>query len=209
MRPATQQDAIHTKNQDIPKLLLALYGVEGETSSNEDPETRALESALARERETHQPQWAPSASGILLVFQGHVFQSIQYRLPTNCEFCAKPLSHLISPPHALECKRCHLKVHREHVPAPAVGALGTDTLTPLVGAGAASGNQPSIDLCKVASVDVKSLFMMLPSPREQKYWIAQLTKRIPKPVASSATASSLSVPFLVHSSFYNCIIPGP
>lgn len=199
VRPATQQDAIHAKSQDIPKLLLALYGAEGETSSNEDPETLALEGALARERETHTPQWAPSASGSLLVFHGHVFQAIQYRTPTNCEACAKPLSHFISPPPALECKRCHLKIHREHItaagtlPPGGVGPLASDTLTLPTGGSAVAANPVPIDMCKVASVDVKSLLMMFSSPRDQKYWISQLIKRIPKPAPPSSGSSTLCV----------------
>ena len=187
VRPATQEDAIHAKSQDIQKMQLALYGVEGETSSHDDPETLALEGALARERATLQPQLALSASVMLIVFHGQVFLRIRYHTATNCELCAKSLSDLISPQHALECKRCNMKMHREQRARlhPAKGALGTKTLTLPVGQGAASGNQPSIDFCKVASVNFKSLLMMLSSPREQKNWIAQLTKRIPKHVASN------------------------
>ncbi|MEQ2165674.1 hypothetical protein GOODEAATRI_019559, partial [Goodea atripinnis] len=50
-----------------------------------------------------------------LAHKGHEFIPTLYHFPSNCEACAKPLWHVFKPPPALECRRCHVKCHRDHL----------------------------------------------------------------------------------------------
>lgn len=50
-----------------------------------------------------------------LPHKGHEFIPTLYHFPSNCEACAKPLWHVFKPPPALECRRCHVKCHRDHL----------------------------------------------------------------------------------------------
>nr|VZI46530.1 unnamed protein product [Spirometra erinaceieuropaei] len=49
-------------------------------------------------------------------WHGHSFQPMTFRiLNTMCEVCRRPCSDLLSPPPALECVRCRMRIHRHHV----------------------------------------------------------------------------------------------
>ena len=50
-----------------------------------------------------------------LPHKGHEFIPTLYHFPSNCEACAKPLWHVFKPPPALECRRCHVKCHKDHL----------------------------------------------------------------------------------------------
>lgn len=50
-----------------------------------------------------------------LAHKGHEFIPTLYHFPSNCEACAKPLWHVFKPPAALECRRCHVKCHKDHL----------------------------------------------------------------------------------------------
>lgn len=47
--------------------------------------------------------------------KGHEFIPTLYHFPTNCEACTKPLWNMFKPPPALECRRCHIKCHKDHM----------------------------------------------------------------------------------------------
>lgn len=47
--------------------------------------------------------------------KGHEFLPILFHFPTACEACAKPLWSMIKPPLALECTRCQVKCHKDHI----------------------------------------------------------------------------------------------
>lgn len=47
--------------------------------------------------------------------KGHEFIPTLYHFPTNCEACTKPLWNMFKPPPALECWRCHIKCHKDHM----------------------------------------------------------------------------------------------
>lgn len=47
--------------------------------------------------------------------KGHEFIPTLYHFPSNCEACSKPLWHVFKPPPALECRRCHVKCHKDHL----------------------------------------------------------------------------------------------
>uniref|UniRef100_H3B2B3 Rho-associated protein kinase 1 n=1 Tax=Latimeria chalumnae TaxID=7897 RepID=H3B2B3_LATCH len=83
-----------------------------------------------------------------------------YHFPANCEACAKPLWHVFKPPPALECRKCHVKCHKDHLDKK------EDMITP----------------CKM-NYDVTSardMLLLACSQEEQKKWIGHLVKKIPK-----------------------------
>lgn len=47
--------------------------------------------------------------------KGHEFIPTLYHFPTSCEACTKPLWNVFKPPPALECRRCHIKCHKDHM----------------------------------------------------------------------------------------------
>lgn len=50
-----------------------------------------------------------------LSHKGHEFIPTLYHFPTTCEACSKPLWNMFKPPPALECRRCHVKCHKDHL----------------------------------------------------------------------------------------------
>ncbi|CAB4065179.1 ROCK1 [Lepeophtheirus salmonis] len=77
------------------------------------------------------------------------------------------------PPPAMECKRCRIKYHREHV-----GDGGKDVITP----------------CKVNydPTTAKEMLLMAPSIEEQRFWVSRLLKKIQKSGFKAASSSSNS-----------------
>ncbi|KRY36697.1 putative protein kinase domain protein [Trichinella spiralis] len=47
--------------------------------------------------------------------KGHDFIAISFHSPTSCDICSKQLWNVLKPPPALECKRCHVKIHKDHL----------------------------------------------------------------------------------------------
>nr|CAB3265667.1 rho-associated protein kinase 2 [Phallusia mammillata] len=90
--------------------------------------------------------------------KGHSFVPIMYHLPTSCEVCSKPLWHMFKSPPAIECQRCRQKYHRDH--------LDTNIIAP----------------CKVNfdGNTAKELLLRATSSDDQKKWVGQLSKKIPK-----------------------------
>ncbi|CAL8097532.1 unnamed protein product [Calicophoron daubneyi] len=50
-----------------------------------------------------------------LLVQGHKLQCIQFRKTATCDICRHPCSHFISPPPAVQCVNCQLKLHASHL----------------------------------------------------------------------------------------------
>ncbi|CAF99028.1 unnamed protein product, partial [Tetraodon nigroviridis] len=74
--------------------------------------------------------------------------------------CTKPLWNMFKPPPALECRRCHIKCHKDHMDKK------EDIIAP----------------CKV-NYDVstaKNLLLLAISQEEQQKWVSRLVKKIPK-----------------------------
>uniref|UniRef100_A0A3Q3A6N0 Rho-associated protein kinase 2 n=1 Tax=Kryptolebias marmoratus TaxID=37003 RepID=A0A3Q3A6N0_KRYMA len=92
--------------------------------------------------------------------KGHEFIPTIYHFPTNCEACTKPLWNMFKPPPALECRRCHIKCHKDHM----------------------DKKEEIIAPCKV-NYDisaVKNLLLLAASQEEQQKWVSRLVKKIPK-----------------------------
>ncbi|KAJ9589744.1 hypothetical protein L9F63_017046, partial [Diploptera punctata] len=104
VRSVTQGDVIRADAKDIPRIFQLLYAGEGEARRPDDGTLSHLELATLRDDK-------PGTISL----KGHEFVQISYHMPTNCEVCPKPLWHMFRPPPALECRRCRIKVHRDHL----------------------------------------------------------------------------------------------
>uniref|UniRef100_A0A8B9IAP0 Rho-associated protein kinase 1 n=1 Tax=Anser brachyrhynchus TaxID=132585 RepID=A0A8B9IAP0_9AVES len=112
----------------------------------------------------------PAEKTNFLNHKGHEFIPTIYHFPANCEACAKPLWHVFKPPAALECRRCHVKCHRDHL----------------------DRKEELIAPCKV-SYDVTSardMLLLASCQDEQKKWVTHLVKKIPKNPPSAFVRAS-------------------
>ncbi|XP_067402984.1 rho-associated protein kinase 1 isoform X2 [Emydura macquarii macquarii] len=153
VRPVTQGDVYRAETEEIPKIFQILYANEGECRKD-------LEAEPAQTVEKTN----------FLNHKGHEFIPTLYHFPANCEACAKPLWHVFKPPPALECRRCHVKCHRDHLDKK------EDLIAP----------------CKV-SYDITSardMLLLASCQDEQKKWVTHLVKKIPKTPPSSFIRAS-------------------
>lgn len=79
--------------------LQILYANEGESKKEEV----AMEHLSAADRSSYIPH------------KGHEFVVTLYHFPSSCEACARPLWNVFKPPPALECRRCRVKCHKDHI----------------------------------------------------------------------------------------------
>ncbi|XP_076829136.1 rho-associated protein kinase 1 isoform X2 [Brachyhypopomus gauderio] len=153
VRPVTQGDVYRAETDEIPRIFQILYANEGECRKEAD-----LEAAPQGDKTNCLPH------------KGHEFIPTLYHFPTNCEACSKPLWNVFKPPPALECRRCHVKCHKDHLDRK------EDVIVP----------------CKV-NYDVTSardMLLLALSQDEQKKWIGHLGKKIPKAPPPSFTRAS-------------------
>ncbi|NWW71863.1 ROCK1 kinase, partial [Climacteris rufus] len=153
VRPVTQGDVYRAETEEIPKIFQILYANEGEC--RKDLEVEPVQ---------------PAEKTNFLNHKGHEFIPTLYHFPANCEACAKPLWHVFKPPAALECRRCHVKCHRDHL----------------------DKKEELIAPCKV-SYDVTSardMLLLASCQDEQKKWVTHLVKKIPKSPPSSFVRAS-------------------
>ncbi|XP_009469508.1 PREDICTED: rho-associated protein kinase 1 [Nipponia nippon] len=153
VRPVTQGDVYRAETEEIPKIFQILYANEGE---------------CRKELEVEPVQ--PAEKTNFLNHKGHEFIPTLYHFPANCEACAKPLWHVFKPPAALECRRCHVKCHRDHL----------------------DKKEELIAPCKV-SYDVTSardMLLLASCQDEQKKWVTHLVKKIPKTPPSTFVRAS-------------------
>uniref|UniRef100_A0A665W667 Rho-associated protein kinase 2 n=1 Tax=Echeneis naucrates TaxID=173247 RepID=A0A665W667_ECHNA len=145
VRPVTQTDVYRADAKEIPRIFQILYANEGE--SKKEPEF-AVEPLPIGEKSSY------------ICHKGHEFIPTLYHFPTNCEACTKPLWNMFKPPPALECRRCHIKCHKDHM----------------------DKKEEIIAPCKV-NYDVstaKNLLLLAVSQEEQQKWVSRLVKKIPK-----------------------------
>ncbi|XP_035172536.1 rho-associated protein kinase 1 isoform X2 [Oxyura jamaicensis] len=153
VRPVTQGDVYRAETEEIPKIFQILYANEGEC--RKDLEVEPVQ---------------PTEKTNFLNHKGHEFIPTIYHFPANCEACAKPLWHVFKPPAALECRRCHVKCHRDHL----------------------DRKEELIAPCKV-SYDVTSardMLLLASCQDEQKKWVTHLVKKIPKNPPSTFVRAS-------------------
>ncbi|KFQ53017.1 Rho-associated protein kinase 1, partial [Pelecanus crispus] len=153
VRPVTQGDVYRAETEEIPKIFQILYANEGEC--RKDLEVEPVQ---------------PAEKTNFLNHKGHEFIPTLYHFPANCEACAKPLWHVFKPPAALECRRCHVKCHRDHL----------------------DKKEELIAPCKV-SYDVtlaRDMLLLASCQDEQKKWVTHLVKKIPKTPPSTFVRAS-------------------
>uniref|UniRef100_A0A8B9Z8C0 Rho-associated protein kinase 1 n=1 Tax=Buteo japonicus TaxID=224669 RepID=A0A8B9Z8C0_9AVES len=174
VRPVTQGDVYRAETEEIPKIFQILYANEGEC--RKDLEVEPVQ---------------PAEKTNFLNHKGHEFIPTLYHFPANCEACAKPLWHVFKPPAALECRRCHVKCHRDHL----------------------DKKEELIAPCKV-SYDVTSardMLLLASCQDEQKKWVTHLVKKIPKTPPSTfvrASPRTMSTRSSANQSFRKVSHPG-
>uniref|UniRef100_A0A4W6BZS8 Rho-associated protein kinase 1 n=1 Tax=Lates calcarifer TaxID=8187 RepID=A0A4W6BZS8_LATCA len=151
VRPVTQGDVYRAETEEIPRIFQILYANEGECRKEADMETV--------------PQGDKTNC---LPHKGHEFIPTLYHFPSNCEACAKPLWHVFKPPPALECRRCHVKCHKDHLDKK------EDVIAPL-----------NYDV-----TSARDMLLLALTQDEQKKWIGHLGKKIPKTPPSTFSRAS-------------------
>ncbi|NP_001154860.1 uncharacterized protein LOC100301953 [Xenopus laevis] len=153
VRPVTQTDVYRADAKEIPRIFQILYANEGESKKEQEFQVDPLEKSN------------------YICHKGHEFIPTLYHFPTSCDACMKPLWHMFKPPAALECRRCHIKCHKDHL----------------------DKKEEIIAPCKV-NYDIstaKNLLLLANSTEEQQKWVSRLVKKIPKkPPASDPQARS-------------------
>lgn len=143
VRSVTQGDVIRADAKEIPKIFQILYANEGESKNPEEKSDQ---------------EQAEDKAGFCIPFKEHQFYVMHYHMPTTCDLCPKAMWNVIKPPPALECRRCHLKCHKDHV----------------------DREEDCLQDCKV-TVDyatAKDLLVMAGSVDEQKQWVQNLSKKV-------------------------------
>jgi len=148
VRSVTQGDVIRADAKEIPRIFQVLYAGEGESRK---PEDNSAHPALGE---------GEKDKVATIVMKGHEFVAISFHMPASCEACTKPLWAPFRPPPAVECRRCRIKLHRDHT----------------VGVGEA------VAPCKVSydPTTAKEMLLMAPSVEEQQFWVSRLLKKIQK-----------------------------
>uniref|UniRef100_A0A3Q1EUR7 Rho-associated protein kinase n=1 Tax=Acanthochromis polyacanthus TaxID=80966 RepID=A0A3Q1EUR7_9TELE len=143
VRPVTQTDVYRADAKEIPRIFQILYANEGE--SKKEP-VFPVEPLAMGEKSSY------------ICHKGHEFIPTLYHFPTNCEACTKPLWNMFKPPPALECRRCHIKCHKDHMDKKEeiIAPLNYDVST------------------------AKNLLLLAVSQEEQQKWVSRLVKKIPK-----------------------------
>ncbi|XP_041109477.1 rho-associated protein kinase 2 isoform X5 [Polyodon spathula] len=157
VRPVTQTDVYRADVKEIPRIFQILYANEGESKKEQE---FPVESLPIGEKSSY------------ICHKGHEFIPTLYHFPTNCEACTKPLWNMFKPPPALECRRCHIKCHKDHM----------------------DKKEEVIAPCRV-NYDIstaKNLLLLANSQEEQQKWVSRLVKKIPKkpPAPDPFTRSS-------------------
>ncbi|XP_070196209.1 rho-associated protein kinase 2-like isoform X2 [Littorina saxatilis] len=157
VRPVTQGDVYRADAKDIPRIFQILYAMEGE---NRKPEESTGDGAGTDRSD-------------IVSYKGHEFLPLTFRTPTSCDSCHRPVWHVLHPPQAMECRRCHVKVHREHY----------------------DKNEEFIAYCKVnfdSSIQAKEMLLLAETADKQKMWIAHMSKKISKKgIVSSGNLGTL------------------
>ncbi|PFX19790.1 Rho-associated protein kinase 2 [Stylophora pistillata] len=163
VRSVTQGDVIRADAKDIPRIFQILYANEAESIN-----------PVEKDKEDLQSEDRMNA----IDYMRHQFIPMHYHMPTNCDSCSKPLWHMFKPPPAVECRRCHLKCHKDHV----------------------DREEACITTCNLnmALISAKELLVLAQTADEQKQWVLYLSKKI---VRKEPKIKSASVRIFRHVTF--------
>ncbi|KAL5112651.1 hypothetical protein TcWFU_008078 [Taenia crassiceps] len=144
VRPGTVLDLTYATEEDVARLICIISDEIAPDSNINDPDRVSVSSASAITG-----GGSTLASGNHISWQGHSFQPITFRIMnTICEVCRRPCSDLRSPPPALECIRCRMRIHRNHVE-----------------------NHEKFVICPNT---VKQWIIRAPSPADRNAWISRI-----------------------------------
>nr|CUU98549.1 hypothetical transcript [Hymenolepis microstoma] len=107
VRPGTVLDLTYATEDDASRLICIISDEIAQDSGVNDADKMSIMSGT----------FGPSSScSNHISWQGHSFQPMTFRIMTAiCEVCRRSCSDLRSPPPALECIRCRMRIHRTHV----------------------------------------------------------------------------------------------
>jgi serine/threonine protein kinase len=150
VRSVTQGDVIRADSKDIPRIFQLLYAGEGEARKT-DEQGNSLDVSSMRNFEDK-----PGTT----IHKGHEFLNISYHMPTTCEVCPKPMWNMFRPPPALECRRCRIKIHKDHL----------------------DKKEDNVPPCKLHYDPsyAKELLLLAPSVDDQQQWVVRLSRKIQK-----------------------------
>ncbi|XP_044537387.1 rho-associated protein kinase 1-like [Gracilinanus agilis] len=153
VRPVSQGDVYKAKTEEIPKIFQILYAKEDEC--RKDLKMKPTVQAKKTNFQNH---------------KGHEFKPTLYRFPANCQACTKHLWHVFKPPPALECRKCHVKCHRDHL----------------------EKKEDFISPCKVTSyvTPATDILLLASSQDEQKKWVSHIMKKMSKVPPSNFVCAS-------------------
>lgn len=111
MRPGTVLDLTYATEDDACRLICIISDEIAQDSGMNDADKVSIMSG------TFGPGGGCSnITSNYISWQGHSFQPMTFRiLNAICEVCRRSCSDLRSPPPALECIRCRMRIHRNHV----------------------------------------------------------------------------------------------
>lgn len=137
-------DLTYATEDDAARLICIISDEIAPDSNINDPDRASVTSASAISGGS-----SSLTSGNDISWQGHSFQPITFRITnTICEVCRRPCSDLRSPPPALECIRCRMRIHRNHVE-----------------------NHEKLVVCPNT---VKQWIIRAPSPADRNAWISRI-----------------------------------
>jgi len=191
VRSVTQGDVIRAEAKDIPRIFQILYAGEGESMKPGD-KPGFNESTISSG--PGKGDRGDSTNAVIL--KGHEFVAITFHIPASCDGCTKPLWGPFRPPPAMECKRCRVKFHKEHV----ISSVSGDSNT-------ANYSADVVAPCKVSydPTTAKEMLLMAPTVEEQQQWVGKLLKKIQKSGYKAATLAASSQPSLATLSIDNSI----
>ncbi|KAM3179678.1 hypothetical protein ACTXT7_000119 [Hymenolepis weldensis] len=111
VRPGTVLDLTYATEDDACRLICIISDEIAQDSGMNDADKMSIMSG------TFGPGGGCSNNASNYIsWQGHSFQPMTFRiLNAICEVCRRSCSDLRSPPPALECIRCRMRIHRNHV----------------------------------------------------------------------------------------------
>ncbi|MFH4973861.1 hypothetical protein AB6A40_000570 [Gnathostoma spinigerum] len=152
VRHVSGADVRFARENQLPRIFQILYVQEEENPSRKSS-TIDLSSSNGRDDRFDTSHSKSSLSSTESLSNGHDLLSLVFHMPTTCDLCVRPLSHMFRPPAAYECRRCRMRFHQTH--------LGKD----------------SIPQCK-QTVDAREMLIMAPSCERCDEWVNELKKFI-------------------------------
>ncbi|CAL8101489.1 unnamed protein product [Calicophoron daubneyi] len=114
VREATELDLIHAKKEDVIRTIQVFYHQEDTPTCNANGDTLSVDpnTSMVSVRTVSSGSGSNQTD---IRWLDHVFHPMRFRSNTLCDYCNRPCSDILSPPPALQCIKCRMCVHLEHV----------------------------------------------------------------------------------------------